>query len=180
MKPIFTILVCLFTIFVQAQEVKTNGKTYVVKGETIFENGKDITSALTAEEQTAIKAALVAQQEQEAMLKQKEKELEKKRKKEAQEAKKLEKEKKQAEKEKKKAEKARKKAEKEKKKAEKALKKKQKAKKKFEQTKSKFEKAKKKHKRMKENGNLSPNDEVKWQKKLEKLNKNVNKAQKRM
>lgn len=80
----------------------------------------------------------------------------------------------------KKAEKARKKKEKAQKKAEKNLKKKQKAQDKYTKATKKLDQNESKYKRLKEQGKLSPNDEEKWLKKLDRFKKDVEKRRKKL
>lgn len=78
----------------------------------------------------------------------------------------------------KKEEKAIKKQDKAQKKAEKELKKKGKALSKFNKASQKMEQNQVKYNKLKERGKLSPNDDVKWLKKLDGLKKNVEKSRK--
>ncbi|WP_233270017.1 glycine--tRNA ligase subunit alpha [Polaribacter sp. L3A8] len=78
----------------------------------------------------------------------------------------------------KKAKKEKKASEKKVKKAEKALKKKVKAQKNLSKANDKLKSGIKKYNNLKENGDLSPNDNKKWLGKIEKLKKNVTKAEK--
>ncbi|WP_170062854.1 hypothetical protein [Polaribacter butkevichii] len=78
----------------------------------------------------------------------------------------------------KKAEKEKKASEKKVKKAEKALKNKVKAQKKLSKANDKLKSGIKKYNKLKKNGDLSPNDNKKWLGKIEKLKKNVTKAEK--
>ncbi len=78
----------------------------------------------------------------------------------------------------KKAEKEKKAAEKKVKKAEKALKSKVKAQKKLIKANDKLKSGIKKYNKLKKSGDLSPNDNQKWLSKIEKLKKNVTKAEK--
>ncbi|MDG5490429.1 hypothetical protein [Psychroserpens sp. SPM9] len=165
MKYIIILLMLTFSITLHAQEVQKDGKTYEVKKEKIFLDGKEVTDTLSLEDKTAIlkEAATISEQIQRKEAAEK---LEEKKQKEA----------KKLEKEKKKAEKAQKKAEKEQKKAEKALKKKQKAQDNFDKATKKLETAQNKYDKLKKKGKLSPNDEQKWLDKLEKLRANVEKT----
>src|SRR5210317_254339 len=92
-------------IIANAQKVETNGKVYKVKGEKIFQSGKDITHLLSETEKAKIKDALKLKTESIKDIKKKEKnkkEIKKKDKKQ----KKLEKSQKKAEKQIKRSEKA--------------------------------------------------------------------------
>ncbi len=159
MKIILTLVFLALSFAVNAQEVISNGTAYEVKGKAIYKNGVDITETLTAEEQKEIKTAL------EAKLKA---------------AKEAEKAQKQAEKELKKAEKARKEAEKAQKKAEKELKQKQKAQASYDKAAKNHEKAVDTYEKRKNRGDLSPNDEAKWLKKIQKLSESREKASKKL
>jgi glycyl-tRNA synthetase alpha subunit len=77
-----------------------------------------------------------------------------------------------------KAENEKKLAEKKMKKAEKALKNKVKAQKKLKKANSKLKAAIKKHQTLKKKGDISPNDEKKWLRKIEKLKKKITKSEK--
>lgn len=150
LKVVLTaILLCAFAI-VQAQKVEYNGKEYVVKRNAIFVDRVDVTNTLSAEVQANIKNRLSEQILAERNLKN-------------------------AEKAQKKAEKAQKKAEKAQKKAEKEIKRAENAKKKYENALNKYENAQKKHTKLSSKGKLSPEDEIKWQKKLEGLKSNIEK-----
>ncbi|MGC1633589.1 MAG: hypothetical protein WA749_15880 [Gelidibacter sp.] len=135
-------------ITVNAQNVIKDGKVYEVKGKSIFHEGEDITlSLLTGEKADILKTH-----------------------------KNLVKEAKAAEKAKKRAEKARKDTEKAKKKAEKALKQKQKAQDQVNKASRKFDQQQDKYQKLKNSGKLSPNDDAKWLKKLNKYKNNLEKA----
>ncbi|MFC0603198.1 hypothetical protein [Winogradskyella pulchriflava] len=145
-----------------AQKVEKDGKTYEVKKEKIFVDGKEVTETLNNEEKQAIlnKAATISEKM-------------KKQEKAEKAAKKLEKEHKKAEKAQKKAEKAQKKAEKE-------LKKREKLQKNYEKAQSSLEKAQSKYEKLKKKGKLSPVDEGKWLEKIEKLTEKAEKAKKKL
>jgi len=162
MKYIIILLAFTFSISINAQEVVKDGKTYEVKKEKIFLDGKEVTETLSIEDKTEI-------MKQASRISEKMKLQEK-----------AEKEAKKLEKETKKAEKAQKKAEKEQKRAEKALKKKEKAQSKFEKAGKKYKAAQKKYEKLKKKGKLSPQDEVKWLEKLEKLKENLDKAKRKL
>lgn len=83
-------------------------------------------------------------------------------------------------KEHKKAEKDMKRAEKEHKKAEKAHQKNEKARKNLEKAKEKHQDAEEKYNKLKSRGKLSPEAEEKWLKKIDKLNENILKAEKKL
>lgn len=155
-----------FAIASQAQDVNFNGNTYTIKGKKILMEGADVTTVLSAENQAGVWQAF---KEQEALLKAQEqaikaeKELEKAEKAAAKEAKKLEKE--------------RKAIEKEKKRVEKFLKAKEKAQSNFEDATKNYNNGVEKYEKLKNKGKLSPNDEAKWLKKINKLQENLQKAQ---
>lgn len=152
---IFLFLICGFVT--QAQEVKVNDTTYEVRGGAIFKEGEDVTNTLTQAQQLEIRKAL--DQKLKKALENKEKEQAK------------------AEKKAKKAEKEAKKAQKKAKKAEKALKQKIKAQERLEKAIGKLEDAQDKYLKLKNKGKLSPNDEAKWLKKIEKLRGKHQKAE---
>jgi len=162
MKYIIILLAFTFSISINAQEVVKDGKTYEVKKEKIFLDGKEVTETLSIEDKTEI-MKLASRISEKMKLQEK-----------------AEKEAKKLEKETKKAEKAQKKAEKEQKRAEKALKKKEKAQSKFEKAGKKYKAAQKKYEKLKKKGKLSPQDEVKWLEKLEKLKENLDKAKRKL
>ena len=184
MKLVATVLLFLGLAFTsQAQEVSFNGAMYKIKGKAILQEGADVTSSLSVEDQAGIwdafnkqKALEKEREEAEKVLKEAEK-----KQKEAEKAQKAaEKEQKKAEKEQKKAEKEQKKAEKAQKKAEKELKAKEKAQSKFDDANEDYTDALSKYEKLKVKGKLSPNDETKWQGKLLKLKDNINKAKKKL
>tara|TARA_R110002073_G_scaffold279026_1_gene442955 strand:+ start:214968 stop:215453 length:486 start_codon:yes stop_codon:yes gene_type:complete len=143
-KYITALLFVLCTSILFAQKIEHNGKEYNIKGEKIFMNGVDVTSDLSPLEQNTLKAKLRIklsdEKKAEALAKEKKKALQKQ-----------------------------KKAEKKQKKAEKELKNKQKAQDNYESAQKKLEKAQSKYEKLKKKGKLSPEDEVKWLEKIEKL-----------
>ena len=153
---VFLTAIFLFAITVSfAQKVDYNGTTYRVKGNTIFMGKSDITSTLSPEEQANIKNRLSEQIIADKKLKE-------------------------AEKAQKKAEKSQRKAEKKQKDAEKEIKKAEKAKKRYTDAQDKYEKELKKHQKLQEKGKLSPQDEIKWQKKLESLKSKIDKLKRKL
>ena len=162
MRLLAVLLFLGFAISLQAQEVNFNGATYKIKGKTILQEGADVTTTLSAEEQAGVWDAF-----------NKQKALEKERAAAEKAIKKAEKEQKKAEKEQKKAEKAQKKAEKE-------LKARQKAQSKFEDANEDYKDGLAKYEKLKEKGKLSPNDEAKWLKKIEGLKEDIEKAKKKL
>lgn len=58
MKNIIAILCLLFSVLTFGLEVISNGTTYKVKGKAIFQDGVDITSTLTVEQENEIRASL--------------------------------------------------------------------------------------------------------------------------
>ncbi len=143
---ILAFLVSAFS-YVQAQKIEYQGKKYLVKGETVFLDKQDITSSLSYEDQMNIKNALI-----EKLANEKIREAEKAQKK--------------AEKELKKSEKARKKTEKE-------LKRKVDAQNDLTKSQKKYNSASSKYEKLKKRGKLLPEEDLKWQEKLEKLQKDI-------
>mgnify|MGYP000862198046 CR=1 FL=1 len=162
MKYYFILLFFSLSLTSFAQKVEKAGKTYEVKKERIFLDGKDVTGALNLEEKQAVL-------NQATMISEKIKILEKTEK----EAEKLVKQTKKAKKSQKKAEKAQNRAEKE-------LRKKEKLQKNYEKSQSNLEKAQSKYEKLKKRGKLSPVDEGKWLEKLDKLTERLKKAQKKI
>jgi len=162
MKQLITVLFMAATLFIQAQTVIKDGKTYTIKKEKIFLDGNEVTSTLSEALKTEIigKAATISEQ-----LK-----ADTKAKKEAD----------QLDKANKKAEKALKKAEKARKKAEKALEQNQNAQDKLNRTSAKLQDAKAKYQKKKKKGKLSPNDDSKWLKKIKDLEDDMAKAKKKL
>ncbi|WP_299398447.1 hypothetical protein [uncultured Gelidibacter sp.] len=148
---ILVLFLCLGT-FVNAQEVISKGTAYEVRKKAIFKDGVDITATLEKGEKDAIFKTLKTQQK---------------------EAKKAEDARKRLEKNAKNAEKAQKQAAKE-------LKKKQKAQDRFERATKKLNQNQEKYERLKMRGKLSPNDEAKWLKSLERYKKDLDKATKNL
>ncbi len=87
---------------------------------------------------------------------------------------------KKAEKAQKKAEKAQKKSERAQRKIEKEIKAKEKANKNYTNARSKYEKGLSRFEKLKNRGKLSPQDEVKWQKKLESMQNKIEKYQRKL
>ncbi|MDO7170945.1 hypothetical protein [Mariniflexile sp. AS56] len=144
-----------FVISTQAQEVSFKGVAYKIKGKTILQDGADVTSTLSVEEQSGV---------WEAMNKQKA----------------LDDEREEAEKAIKKAENEQKKAEKKQKKAEKELKAREKAQSKFEDANDDYKDALSKYEKLKNKGKLSPNDEAKWLEKIQDLKEDIAKAKRKL
>ena len=162
LKGLVTTIFLFAVVLVQAQKVELNGVDYVVKKNAILVDKVDVTSTLSPEMQASIKNRLNAQI------------LAEKRLAEAKKAQKA------AEKAQKKAKKKQKAADKELKKAEKKLKNKEKAKARYEVAKKDLEKNIEKHQKLQEKGKLSPQDEIKWQKKLEKSRNKIEKPIKKI
>lgn len=139
-------------ITANAQTVVKDGKAYEVKGKAIFHEGVDVTADLLSDEKNYIF---------------------KTHKDFVKEAKKVEKEKKNLEKD-------AKKAEKEKKKAEKELKRKKKAVDNLNKKTRKLDQNQDKYNKLKARGDLSPNDDAKWIKKLNGLKNDVEKARRKV
>ncbi|MFD1161503.1 MULTISPECIES: hypothetical protein [Hwangdonia] len=155
MKLFIIIFMMGFGFLLNAQEVNFNGHTYTVKGKSILKKGTDVTSTLTVEEQQQIRAAFNKKRMLAKASEKKEKQI-------------------------KKAKKSQKIAEKKQKKAEKALKRKRKAQSNFDKSAKKYEHAIEKYERLEKKGDLSPEDEVKWLKKIEKLKAAHKKAEKKL
>jgi len=155
-KIIFlTISLILMTNMVLAQKISHEGKEYNIKGDKIFLNGVEVTNDLSSFDQNFLKSKLRLKLSDEKK------------------AKKLEKERKTAINKQKRAEKKQKKAEKE-------LKQKQNAQDNFESAQKKFEQAQRKYEKLKKKGKLSPEDEVKWLDKIDKLRGKVDKKEKQL
>ena len=155
LKVVLTVILLFMFVIAQAQKVQYNGKNYLVKGNDIFVDKVDVTNTLSIEDQNRIKNKLSEQILADKKLKENEK----------------------AEK---KAEKRIKAAEKKQKKAEKQLKANEKAKKNYADVQEKYEKELKRHKKLSDKGKLSPEDEIKWQKKLESLKKKIEKLKRKL
>ncbi|MFD0990237.1 hypothetical protein ACFQ1R_09025 [Mariniflexile jejuense] len=155
MRLVAVLLFLGFAFSVQAQEVNVNGTTYKIKGKTILLDDADVTTTLSAEEQSGIWEAFNKQKA-------------------------LDKEREAAEKAIKKAEKEQKKAEKRLKKAEKEIKAKEKAQSKFDDANDDYNDAIKKYEKLKRKGKLSPNDEAKWLEKIADLKEDIEKAKKKL
>ena len=159
----YSVLICLFLVgYAHSQEVVYKDVTYTVKKGLIYENGYDVTSTLSLEDQNKIKsvyrsnvAELKKQEEAEKRLKNQEKG-------------------------RKKAEKKQREAEKKLKKIEKKLRNKEKAEKAVEQAQSNLEDAQNKYEKLSKKGKLSPNDDAKWLEKIKKLGDRLNSAKKKL
>jgi Mg-chelatase subunit ChlI len=157
------LIICIgLNFFSNAQEVIVNETVYHIKGDKITLDDVDVTTKLSFEEKEQIRTVL----KQNIAEEKKTKKLEKTQKKQQKEQKKLEKEAKQAQKKQKQAEKA--------------LKKKQKARNNFNAAKKKHLQAQNKYEKLKKRGKLSPDDEVKWFKKIEQLNNKIIKAERKL
>ena len=152
---ILTVSFILMANMVLAQKISHEGKEYHIKGEKIFMNGVDVTNDLTPFDQNFLKSKLRLKISDEKK------------------AKKLEKENKKALQKQKKAEKKQKKAEKE-------LKQMQNAQDSYESAQKKFEQAQRKYEKLKKKGKLSPEEEVKWLDKIDKLREKVDKKEKKL
>lgn len=148
MKTWIIIIFLSLGFTLNAQEVISDGKLYMVKGKAIFQNGNDITSTLLNHERDKIYKTLKVQ------------------------TKKV----KDAEKARNYLEKAAKKSEKAKKSAEKALKQRKKAENNFNKASYKLKQQQEKYDKLKNKGKLSPKDEAKWLKKLQGYKKTKEKA----
>ncbi|MBP0904803.1 hypothetical protein ACFSKN_13115 [Mariniflexile gromovii] len=155
MKIFTTILLFIFCISLNAQEVNFKDTTYKIKGKTILQDGVDVTTTLSVEDQAGVWEAFNKQKA-------------------------LDKEREAAEKAIKKAEKEQKAAEKKQKKAEKELKAKEKAQSKFEDANDDYKKAVAKYEKLSKKGKLSPNDEAKWLEKIQDLKEDIEKAKRKL
>lgn len=143
--------VLLFTVtIVHAQKINHQGKIYDVKKDRIFLKGKDVSQTLTATEATAIKDALKHKAALEKV-----------------------------EKEKKIIEKKLKSAEKEQRKTAIQTKKREKAQANLAKNQDRLRKETKKFETLRDRGRLSPIEEEKWLKKLDKYKVRVEKAKKK-
>ncbi|MEZ4840153.1 MAG: hypothetical protein R2821_01180 [Flavobacteriaceae bacterium] len=154
-KFLLLLFVLFFVSVAHAQKVEHEGKEYKVKGSKILLNDEDVTTQLTEEQQKEIKRKLKEKLDKEEKIKK-------------------------AEKAQKKSEKKQKAAEKQQKKAEKEVKKHAKAQDNFSDAKKKYDKEFKKYQKLKSKGKLSPEDEVKWLKKLEGLQKKIDKTERKL
>ncbi|MFG6686950.1 hypothetical protein ACGK9U_10235 [Mariniflexile sp. HNIBRBA6329] len=155
MKIFTTILLFIFSISLNAQEVNFKDTTYKIKGKTILQDGVDVTTTLSVEDQAGVWEAFNKEKA-------------------------LDKERKDGEKAIKKAEKEQKAAEKKQKKAEKELKAKEKAQSKFEDANDDHADAVKKYEKLKKKGKLSPNDEEKHLEKIKDLKEDIEKAKRKL
>ncbi|MDV7186774.1 hypothetical protein R3X25_05720 [Lutibacter sp. TH_r2] len=155
LKVIITTILLFAFVIVQAQKVEYNGKNYMVKGTTIFIDKVDVTNTLSQEEQTNIKNRLSEQIVAKNKLNT-------------------------ATKAQRKAEKKQRKAEKKQKNAEKELKAKERVQKKYSDAQKKYKKELKRSEKLRGKGKLSPEDETKWQKKLESLKKKSEKLKSKL
>lgn len=153
---VFLTTVLLFVITLSfAQKVDYNGATYWVKGDAIFMGESDITSTLSIEEQANIKNRLSEQILADEKLKT-------------------------AEKAQNKAEKAQRKAEKKQKAAEREIRKAEKAKKNYANSENKYKKELKRYQKLQDKGKLSPEDEIKWQNKLDGLKSKIERLKRKL
>jgi len=157
MKKLIILTVSLFLManMILAQKIGHEGKEYHIKGDKIFMNGVEITNDLSPLERNVLKTKLKLKLSDEKK------------------AKEIEKERKTAIKKQKKAEKKLKKAEKE-------LKRKQNAQDKFDSAQKKFEQTQRKYEKLKKKGKLSPEVEVKWLDKIEKLREKIGEKEKKL
>ena len=162
MKYLIIVLFLGLSFYSNAQDVTINDSIYNVRGDVITKDGVDVTEALSEENMQKIRATLKEKIANDEAVRE------------------FEKVNKKQEKEQKNTENELKKAKKKQKQAEKALSRKQKAQKKLKKYKKKYLKAQNRYERLKKIGKLSPEDEVKWFNKIEKLNKSVIKAEKKI
>lgn len=161
-KRIAIFMLCFMALSINAQTVISNGKSYTVKKSKIFLDGEEITTTFSEADKTDIldrASAISDEMDADAKVKREAKALEKANKK---------------------AEKALKKAEKAQKQAEKTLKQNQKAQDKLIKASRKLKDAEAKYQKLKRNGQLSPNDDAKWLKKIEGIKKDITKAQQQL
>jgi DNA repair exonuclease SbcCD ATPase subunit len=149
-----------------SEQVIYDGSVYEIKGDKIYKRGEKVNESLSDELKTNIRQTLDARLALE-------KEIEAK--KEA-----LEAEQKAQEKALKEAENALKKAEQAQKALEKALEKKEKLREAFIDANSKYKDQKDKYERLHDAGKLSPNDEEKWAKRLDKLKSKMEEAERKL
>lgn len=165
MRHFFTLCLIVFfstiTTSVTAQEIVIEGKNYKVEQTLFFQDDIDVTETLTVEEKAKIMAAIEAKKEEIAH--------DEKAKQQKEQVDKATEEFKAAEEENKRAEKEKKRAEKEMKKAEKQHKRTMKAKTNHNKAVKAHDNAVAKYEKLKGKGKLSPLDEEKWLKKIEKL-----------
>lgn len=176
----FLVVIVFFlgmTLSAQAQEVEYNGGTFKINGKTISQNGTDVTSTLSVNDQIGIREALRQQKALDEQQEKAEKALIAERKRAD---KVLDEERKRAEKIVKKAESDLKNAEKKQKKAEKELKARDKAQSNYEKAGDKYNDAIKKYEKLKRKGKLSPNDEAKWLEKIDDFNKDLDKTRRKL
>lgn len=155
MKIFTTILLFILSIGLNAQEVNFKDTTYKIKGKTILQDGVDVTSTLSVEDQEGVLEVLNKQKA-------------------------LEEEREKTEKAMKKAENEQKSAEKKQKKAEKELKPKEKAHFKFQDAHDDHADAIKKYEKLKKKGKLSPNDEEKHLEKIKNLKEDIEKSKRKL
>lgn len=155
MKIFTTILLFILSIGLNAQEVNFKDTTYKIKGKTILQDGVDVTSTLSVEDQEGVLEVLNKQKA-------------------------LEEEREKTEKAMKKAENEQKSAEKKQKKAEKELKRKEKAHFKFQDAYDDHADAIKKYEKLKKKGKLSPNDEEKHLEKIKNLKEGIEKSKRKL
>jgi len=146
-----------------SEQVIYDGKVYELKGDDIYYGSDKVTESLSDEQKSNIRQTLNARLALEQEVKAQ---------KEA-----LEAEQRAQEKALKQAEEALKKAEKEQKSLEKAAKRKEKLREDFIGASSKYKSQKEKYQKLHDAGKLSPNDEEKWAKRLEKLKSKMEKAE---
>jgi chromosome segregation ATPase len=167
MKYIYILTLSFLIIACSSSEqVIYDGSVYEIKGDNIYKRGEKVNESLSDELKTNIRQTLDARLALE---------------KEAEEKKDaLEAEQKAQEKAIKDAEKALKEAEKKQKAIEKALEKKEKLREDFIDANSKYKDQKDKYQKLHDAGKLSPNDEEKWAKRLDKLKSKMEEAEREL
>ncbi|WP_417238273.1 hypothetical protein [Bizionia sp.] len=140
--------------------ITDSGKKYEVKGNTFYHQGKEVTDKISAEEKDHIVTKLNKKLETEAEVASQQRAL------------------KEARSRAEKVQKEARKAEKQAKALDKKLKAEAKARKNYIKAKNNLDTAQKKYNRLRKKGDLSPNEEAKWTKRLNKLSNQMKKADK--
>ena len=167
MKYIYILaLTFLITACGSSEQVIYDGTVYEIKGNHVYNRGEKVTESLSDELKANIRQTLDARLAMEKEIKAQ---------KDA-----LEAEQKAQEKALKAAEEALKKAEQEQKALEKAAEKKEQLREDFIDANSKYKDQKEKYQKLHDAGKLSPNDEEKWAKRLEKLKSKMEEAERKL
>ncbi|EGV42299.2 hypothetical protein BZARG_485 [Bizionia argentinensis JUB59] len=155
------------------QVITESGEIYQVQGDKFFNQGKEVTSLISAEDKDGIITTLNKRLESEAEVAAQQKALQ-----DAQDH--SEELRKDAEKAQKEAIKAQKKAKKESEALQKRLKNEKKTRDNYVKSRNELKKAQSKYEKLHDKGKLTPKDEYKWAKKLNKLTKDFDKAEKKL